>query len=597
MAIVRVGENKNLILDTITYSLDRAAYARFTYLSRYDEAESNLPFKPGDDIVILKDNHTLFNGYIIHLNRKASGDSGEILEYEAVGPRYFLNQLTALYRNTPVFKFNQDTKTYTSGSIIQKVLASFPQNIINTSTIYGISSLTYKPLDISYSGSTYEQVIEDMLSYNGPFRWYVDNFRKIHIVNLNNVAGYDVYIGQLGEKVSDHPEYDVIDHEFQYSLVGRFSRVRIFPYSNQSGAGNSYYNLNEDDNNGRTYYTNFHCRPGWTRSFFESTTKMISIPLQSSFDFTNVISTVNSFLNDYEFKYWSFMLPLKPHKVVGDVRLEVWKKIITTSIASIPEHGDPEDVLKPWVVSFGFKKIYLSPPSLPTIIPSLPKWAKFGAFMRFSTEPIYNISFMGFHYGDYIKDSQGNPTSKTFTITYMDMWGNKKRSTFKSDRVIYLTFKIWAPDINLHFKSKIISSKKQLPDKSEQSSNDESNGVASDAIHPDGNIITKGPSGTSYSWYNWNYQKDLVFNKTSRINSLQSDANEFANKELDKLKNVIISGRIKLKGIKTDLTLSHGINIYNSNLSQWKTIKANIYSITYNFREETTTVEFSNEYS
>ena len=68
---------------------------------------------------------------------------------------------------------------------------------------------------------------------------------------------------------------------------------------------------------------------------------------------------------------------------------------------------------------------------------------------------------------------------------------------------------------------------------------------------------------------------------------MQSDANEFADKALDKLKDVIISGRIKLKGIKTDLTLSHGINIHNSNLSQWETIKANIYSITYDFREET----------
>ena len=596
MTIVRVGEDKNLILNTITYSLDRAAYARFTYLSRYDESESNLPFKPGDDIVILKNNYTLFNGYIIHLNRKASGDSGEILEYEAVGPRYFLNQLTALYRNTPVFKFNQDTEAYTSGSIIQKVLASFPQNIINTSTIYGISFLTYRPLDVSYSGTSYETVVNDMVSFNGPYKWYVDNFRKIHIVNLNNVTGYDVYIGQLGEKISDHPEYDVIDHEFQYSLVGRFSRVRVFPYSNQSGAGNSYYNLSKEDE-GPTYYTNFQCIPGWTESFSSSTSKIVSIPLQSSFDFTNVIDSINSTLEDYEFKYWSFMLPLKPHKVVGDVRLEVWKKIIRASTKSIPEQGEPEDILKPWVIEFGFKKIYLSPPSLPTIIPSLPKWAKFGAFMRFSTEPIYNIYFMGFHYGDYIKDSQGNTVSKTFTITYMDMNGNMKRATFKSDRLIFLKFKIWSPDINLHFKSKIISSKTQIPDEDEQSSNDESSGVASDAIHPDGSIVIKGPSGTSYSWYNWNYQKDLVFNKTSRLNSLQSDANEFADKELDKLKDVIISGRIKLKGIKTDLTLSHGINIHNSNLSQWETIKANIYSITYDFREETTTVEFSNEYS
>ena len=594
MAIVRVGENKNLILNTITYSLDRAAYARFTYLSRYDESESNLPFKPGDDIVILKNNYTLFNGYIIHLNRKASGDSGEILEYEAVGPRYFLNQLTALYRNTPVFKFNQDTEAYTSGSIIQKVLASFPQNIINTSTIYGISSLTYKPLDVSYSGTSYETVVNDMVSFNGPYKWYVDNFRKIHIVNLNNVTGYDVYIGQLGEKISDHPEYDVIDHEFQYSLVGRFSRVRVFPYSNQSGAGNSYYNLNPEDDTGTgpIYHAHKQCIKAWKGY----SSKYITIRLSSSFDFTNVIDQIKNSLQGDEFRKWAFWLPFKRVKIIGGISLEVWKSIYDVGISSIPSEGSPESILRPWAHVWGYKRICLNPPSLPTILPGTPGWT-WGALFDFYTEPLFNIRFLGFSYGDYLKDSNGVPTTQTYTITYRTRNGDVKNASFKTDRIIYLKFEIWVPDdLILKYKYRHIN-KKQFPDKDEQGNNNESKGIASDAIHPDGSIITKGPSGTSYSWYNWNYQKDLVFNKTSRLNSLQSDANEFANKELDKLKDVIISGRIKLKGIKTDLTLSHGINIHNSNLSQWETIKANIYSITYDFREETTTVEFSNEYS
>ena len=596
--IIEIGSDKNLILNTIVYSTSRAAYARFTYISEYDKSDSNLPLKPNDPVIIIKDNHTMFNGWIIQINRKASGGgSGELIEYEAVDGRYFLGQLTALYKDTPVFSFNEGTRYYSSGEIVDMVTNSFPSKFVRN---FDTSLLTYKPLDLSYSGNTYESIVNEMVESNGHYKWYVDVNRNMQVVNLRNVTGYDVYIGETNEKVSDHSgEYDVIDHEFQYSLVGRFSRVRAHGFASGTSSKEDYLSdvceatttgkQEEGIESDRVFWTTQHIRGVWAGIFFGQTTKYISIPVTSSFDLGQISDYVAPLLEEDEFTKWGFWCPIDPIRIVGSTTLSIQRRKYNSERYPLPGHNLPN-----WVATTQTNKEISQGPSI-NYLPGSRQFLLGGWFPIIATfhtsEPIFQAKFIGETYGE----SLGAPQT-------LEIRMNGRSYEITTDRQLYLRFKLMPPTIMTvkyrytQVRSKDIPKDDELEEFNSEVHEDRG-GKPSDTEQAT-TIKQIGPGGTSYDWYNWDLRKDIVVHEnTDDPETFSQQIQDEADNLHDKVKDVVISGKVVLKGIKTDLTLNHGINVHNSNLTQWETIKANINSITYDFNEETTTINLSNEYT
>jgi len=186
---------------------------------RFDEDDV---FNNGDKISVTIDGTTVFTGWLLDHDPRL--DRAESIEYRAVGPRYKLSLRTHVRNDSGRVIYNAEdreqgrgsTTNWTYGSIFEDIVKRIPNNIIASYT--GHEAMDTQAPETSFIGMSVDECLRYIVEKAGTFGFYITPQREVRVVNLADTTGKKVYVGQIGQTLANHPEYDVARANLNWSV-------------------------------------------------------------------------------------------------------------------------------------------------------------------------------------------------------------------------------------------------------------------------------------------------------------------------------------------------------------------------------------------
>lgn len=205
-------KDDGIIIRSIRASFDGPRYLTFARDIRFDEDDV---FNTNDYVSVTINGTTAFTGYV--LDRDPTLDSREYIEYRAAGPRVKLQGeiFTKDGSGRVIYNSEDDSDTFrtdgsawTYGQILSEIIS------------YSGTGLYTEAPETSFIGMNKEDCIRYIISRAGNVGFYITPSGTKRVIDLGSTTSKDVYIGEIGQRVIDHSEYDVIRANLNWSVAG-----------------------------------------------------------------------------------------------------------------------------------------------------------------------------------------------------------------------------------------------------------------------------------------------------------------------------------------------------------------------------------------
>ncbi len=195
---------------------------------RFDEDDV---FNNGDKITVTIAGTTVFTGWLLDHDPRL--DTAESIEYRAIGPRGRLAQKIHTRNNSGIVVYNAEdreaaigsTLGWTYGQIFNDLAARVPNNIITGVT--GASVMSAVAPETTFTAMNVDDCMRYIVEKAGKFGFYITPSRQLRVVNLAATPSKKVYIGEIGQKVTAHPEHNVVQANLNWSIAGCKTKCTI----------------------------------------------------------------------------------------------------------------------------------------------------------------------------------------------------------------------------------------------------------------------------------------------------------------------------------------------------------------------------------
>lgn len=236
-------KDDGIIVHSVRFSFDGPRMLSFGRDIRFDE--DNI-FNNGEKISLTINGTTVFTGKLLDHDPKL--DTAETIEYRAAGPRSELRGKIYTRKGSGNVSFNAETREeqrdstvgWSYGAIGSDIANGAPNYMIASSS--GMGAMTTEAEETKFAGMSYDEVLRRTVEKAGKFGFYFTPARVLKVVNLNTTTSKNVYIGEIGQKLSTHTEYDVARANLNWSISGcktectiEGSRARYETYITLSG--------------------------------------------------------------------------------------------------------------------------------------------------------------------------------------------------------------------------------------------------------------------------------------------------------------------------------------------------------------------------
>lgn len=216
-----------IIVHSVRFSFDGPRYLSFGRDIRFDEDDV---FSANDKISLTINGTTVFTGWISEHNPRLN--TNETIEYRAAGPRSKLSGITLTRNNSATVIYNGEditektTSKWTYRQIFQNIASKIPNKYV-TSVSIGAGIMTATAPETSFIGMSIEDCLRSVIEKVGKVGYYITPQRQLRVVNLDSTISKKVYLGEIGEKVSDHSEYNVLNTDLNWSIAGAKTKCVI----------------------------------------------------------------------------------------------------------------------------------------------------------------------------------------------------------------------------------------------------------------------------------------------------------------------------------------------------------------------------------
>ncbi len=233
-----LSKTDGIKIDSVRTSFDGARYLSFSRDIRFDE--DNV-FANNDVVSLSINGTTVFTGWI--LDHDPSLDTNEAIGYRAAGPRVKLGQIIYRKDGSAVVTYNEggdadtsapDGAAWTFGQIFLDIVNGYdnvngliPGNVIAEIDKDSILAMNAEAPEIIFSGMSVDDCLRYIIHQAGKFGFFISISKKIQVVDFDSTTAKKVYIGQIGETVSDHAEYDVVEANLNWSVAACKTKCTI----------------------------------------------------------------------------------------------------------------------------------------------------------------------------------------------------------------------------------------------------------------------------------------------------------------------------------------------------------------------------------
>jgi len=210
---------------TLTVEFNIARILKWREEGRFDE----YTYENGEEVLYQRNGKTFFRGFLKEM-RPVAGVENEEVEFTAVDAfeklmkRIFIKSGTAQIEYNYLDKGQEEKNCW---EIIQDILSTVTDII--PSTEGDTSTLTAIPPALSFSGSTVGEAILAVLRYQSTHGCFINpETGALKFVDFSgSLEEKSVYLGEIGERVEDHPEYNLKSCQLNPTFEGCITRVII----------------------------------------------------------------------------------------------------------------------------------------------------------------------------------------------------------------------------------------------------------------------------------------------------------------------------------------------------------------------------------
>jgi len=550
MSTILKESQKDVIVNEIRYSFRRASYCRFTRPIRFDTENV---IKLDSRVTILWKGETAFIGRIKSVHSEIS-PNGERVVCEAVGPREELSHRPLIKEDSASIIYNEQENTMTIGDIFLDVLKEVPGDVIASYT-GPIASMDVKPGKIEFSNVTIDQALQTLIDKAGHFGFYITSKKILTVVDFDNQVTTNIYVGQLGEQVKNHPEYNLISCDLNHDITGCYAKCIV--------------------EGSRVRQEGFLTLiPDWDKSIEEQWTYGKYLQTLRGLPYIEEISPLVHKWIWLDERYLDVYRRYKiPHKerirrsliTGGSLRVFVWSSFADPGTYFHPIRGDEK--VRSYPGGFGSPDTFYLDPN------QQHRWGWYGGYEGeidldagtvIFKEPICSWEATGGITLSYIK-------SAVKDRMYYPPWFWKLRPAQASLLCV---------------------------------------------IEKEPFSVVVGPVGTAYTEYeiirtkyiyNESFIKEIIDKSVKEWKSVDSplpvdicrddsaDMIYFATETLKGIQNVKYNGTLVVDGIDLSIKPKNKLNIFNTDKSEWLTMNANIIEVTYNFENESMRLTLTSE--
>ena len=530
---------KEIQVQEIAWNFDSARTCKIRQPVEFDET---LPFSEGDAISVVYggSNTTVFRGKIYKIERVIEEDTEYIL-YDCVGPRGELAEEYAYIINPDFGESAQITFDETPiNTAIDTIVSKYPKIVKN---IY--SYPTGADITTDYVAQTVEQVLNDIYGRT-KYGWYIKPDGSLVSIDSTAINPGQAKFGVYGTTVNAiSPQFNVMGANLQFDVTKRYNTVIIEGANKRervnlgASCGQTAVALSgsEDDSN---------------------TAKYKVYEINSEWPVVKLLNTTVAYTRAKGY----FVVPIIGDAVIGNI---VKFRVVLTHT----------EVCRQNKVTVTKREVYR-------------KQTNSNLFSEGYTDGTY----LGFPIKSYYTESQGSLGPN---------------NTIRFGKAMYSEWPIGiSRDIRFGFDSEPGLSIETGPDAGSPAyvfKDSPKKGCASVAadciIETVPLVVTVNVPGTASGIgkilrvvntdFKYDEDPDNLVDDTTRMIEYGEDL-------LQKYKDIKVTGTITLDTIDLTWDLDKTVNLINTGQASWTTLNAKVIGITYNFDENTTTLEITSEF-
>lgn len=554
---------KEVTVNSMRFSLDSARVCEFEEPVDFDATGS---FNYGQTISIIHNGETLFTGKIRVIRRSISINS-ETIHYQAAGPRAELEQIysykTDVFGETHILTF----KDIPLMDAINQIIAPVAEIISGVSgTVYGdnIKELELTTIPVA-------QAITEILNKAKNYKYYFDPDGTLNFLDLTAVSSKDVYFGIYGQKIStSSPQFNVIGSNLVFDNTNRYNQCIVQGSRKIEIREVKCYPLRDETKYWGYDYTKWCLPDNW---------KVIRL-LNTKVSFIKAIGQgvyrKKSFLGQFK------KVILNPEAIPEEQNTDwVWEGYHDMGYLAVAEFCNNSRYQKitqrQWMEVKRLKASYTDketgidyPPVEKDEWKQETRYSAVTDFEKGSLEPRYKkdsvteidgflIKFNKWIYNKQFPSSVPTPGNVIALVAV---------ETEPLTASVSLSGSAIDPKILRIYDSSYIYDKSRFYA-----------------------YISGEKVDMDYDWKDYPVGLPALF-----IDDTDELLNR-ANNELIAKKDIIISGSVTLDTIDHTWNLSKTVNLQNTEQGDWTSLNARITSITYNFIDNTTTLQLTTQYS
>ena len=548
---------KEVIVNSIRFSLDSARVCEFEEPVDFDSSGS---FSYGQIVSVIHNENTLFTGRIRVIRRSISINN-ETIHYQAAGPRAELEQIysytTAAYGETHILTFRDVSPT----DALDQILAQVTEIVSGVSGT--VSADNIKELELTTIPTA--QAVTEILKSAKNYKYYIEPDGTLNFIDLTAVSGKDVYFGIYGQKIStSSPQFNVVGSNLVFDNTNRYNQCIVQGSRKIEIREVECYPLKDETKDWGYDYTKW-CLPDHWKVVKLLNTKVSFVKAMSGRAYRK-----KAFLGQFK------KVVLNPEAIPEEQNTEwVWEGYHDMGYLAVSEFCSNSKYQKitqrQWMKTKRIESGTEDTP--PTETEEWKQEAKRGAvtdFEKGSLEPKYKLDSVTEMDGFLVKFNKWiynkpTPASTPTPGTVIALVAVETEPLVVS---VSLSGSAVNPKILRIYDSSYIYDKSRF------------------FAYLNGEKVN-----IEYDWKNYPDNLPALF-----IDDTDKILNR-ANKELVSKKDIVISGSVTLDTIDNSWNLRKTVNLQNTEQGDWESLNARIISITYNFMDNTTTLQLTTQYS
>lgn len=217
---------KEVQVHEISFSLEDSRSCIFSLPIKFD---ANSSINNNDEISVYYKGILLFYGWVRE-KRPRLETSGERMTFKAIGPRTRLKETYWTKNGSPIIEY--DAEVTTESRFVDVLTSDNIGGIVNT---YEGTNLLDKSLEAEkFTAITMGAVLDSLIQRSGPYRYYIDPFKHLKVIDTQASNPYNLYFGVENESISAHKhdphqvgDYQIVSSDMNFNITNRYNKIII----------------------------------------------------------------------------------------------------------------------------------------------------------------------------------------------------------------------------------------------------------------------------------------------------------------------------------------------------------------------------------